>query len=183
MIRRQKEWGENIDKRLHCGFCRKEWAGKVSSLGLTGLNHFSRISAVRVVPSCLVPVCGVILGQKRYWIGVWELDKGCGWDYRVCICWCVHRQVVYYLEELITSGSSLSKISKAPRCQSIKKHRKWKWKWLLHPWCPSPTFSFPPPSSPSRNNLVSVSAHWPQGNSISLHLAGTLPTPLHYRIT
>lgn len=31
-IRRQKEQERNVDKRLYCDFCRKEWARQVSRL-------------------------------------------------------------------------------------------------------------------------------------------------------
>ena len=44
--------------RFYCGFHGKKWAWQGKQLGLAGLNNFSGLYAIVVVPSCLVPSPG-----------------------------------------------------------------------------------------------------------------------------
>ena len=47
-----------MGKRLYCGFHGKEWAQQYKQLGLAGLNNFSGLWAIEMVPCCLVPSPG-----------------------------------------------------------------------------------------------------------------------------
>ena len=56
---RSRSEGKNITKSLYCVFCGKgKTEGKGTSLGLAGLNNVSRLWAIVVVSSCLVPGSG-----------------------------------------------------------------------------------------------------------------------------
>lgn len=99
-VRRQKGQGETMAQSLYFVLCRKESGEQVrqvrTNLGLKSLNNFSRLWARQVVSSWPRGDAG----QGKYCFGVWELDKGDGWEYGLRISWfvcerCIHRKVVH----------------------------------------------------------------------------------------
>ena len=59
------------------GLTSMERQGRANSLGSVSLNSVSISWDIGVISSCLIPGPGDS-GQGKYWLGVWELDKGSG---------------------------------------------------------------------------------------------------------
>lgn len=66
---RRQEAGEHLDRGLYWGFCRRDKAGQVNSLGLAGLNNFSELWAIGMVSSCLVPGLRIIKAKEYHLLG------------------------------------------------------------------------------------------------------------------
>lgn len=117
-IRRVKYWWWSGSRRREdCRFPRKRM-GEAGRTGLAYLNSFKGLWDIGPTPSCLISGSGMIR-PDRLWLGMWEPNKGGVWGVGSGLGLvfenCIHRQVVYYLQELANPARGrTSRISQAP---------------------------------------------------------------------